>query len=159
MISQIFDWTDFHPWGTQYITASVRTEDDPISTCHSQKLANQKQDFQEQMWDAGVYAAWQTRRNLTVSSCPMTVQHASHRERPVHWKSQQLTLLRFISSSRTRRFLHSLQTVCYKLNVHGKPEKHARSVLGSAQWFCHSAGLMARVEQSYAAHVRGRLCR
>lgn len=63
-----------------------------------------------------------------------------------HQKSQLLTLLRFISSSRMRRFLHFLQTVFYELVIHGKPESHVRPVLHSAQWFCHSFGLITRVE-------------
>lgn len=150
----------FPPWGTQYITASVKIEDDHISTHHSEKWAKQMQeDLQEQMWDAGIYATWQTKRDLIVSSCPAIAQYALHVEKPVHQKSQQLTLLHPISSSRTGRFLHALQTACYELDMNGKPESHVCSVLGSAKWFCHPAGLIAGVEQSCTACVRGRLCR
>lgn len=111
--------------------ASVKTEDDQISTHHSQKQANQRQeDFQAQMWHAGISAAWQTRSNL----CHPTLwQHSMHVEKPVHQKSQQLTLLCFISSSTTRRILHSRQTTCCELDMHGEPESGVSSVLGLAQ--------------------------
>lgn len=160
MISHIFDLMDFHPWETQYITASVKTEDDQISTHHSEKQAKQKQeDLQEQMWDAGIYATWQNKRNLIVSSCPVIAQHALHVEKQMHQKFQQLTLLHFISSSRTGRFLHSLQTACYELDMNGKPESRVSSVPSSAKWFCHPTGLIAGVEQSCTACVKGRHCR
>lgn len=65
----------------------------------------------------------------------------------------------FHFSSRTGRFLHSLRTAYYELDMNGKPESRVSSVPGSAKWFCHPAGLIAGVEQSCTACVKGRRCR
>lgn len=65
----------------------------------------------------------------------------------------------FISSSKTGRLLHCLQTAHYGLGVHGQSEIRVSSVLGSAHCFCHSAGLAARVALVHTSCVRERLCR
>lgn len=139
--SATFSLVDFQPWGTQYITAPVRKENSQISTHHSQKMGKFKAG---RLYNTEVRCKhlWSLTKQWE-SDCvilPITCRKATE---PKILAADSPMFL--ICSSRTGRLLHSLQTALYRLGLHGQIEICVGSVLGSAQWFCHSAGLAARV--------------